>query len=275
MHPKPLVEFRAVAHHELGTKFTPLEVLDVLPFAGRKVQERREEPNRPVGEHLPRDTLGGAQEGGQFAIQDFLRESIQVAHAVRREGSGQDATERDEQASQQGGVMGRWRGREPCHIVEIPCCHPIEEGQQLPGHHFFQSGQPSPAGRVWIRAPSVAESRGTEGHPEHEVYVDLYSTLGSKAAPIRKVKFPPGMFLGGPLNPVFLSACDLFQRSLEMPSLFEHLTAVNRPNVVEIEIRRQPGNATEKEIERRSALQRQPVSQKWVPRYLIQKPPEA
>lgn len=149
-----------------------------------------------------------------------------------------------------------------------------EEGQQLPGHHFFRSDKPGPTGRVGIGGPPILESRGTEGHPEHEVHVGLYPILGSKPAAITEEEFPPRVFLRSPLNPVFLSACDLFQRPLEMPSLFEHPITVDRPNVVEIEIHGQPGDATEKEIERCPALQSQPVSQERVPGYLIQESPE-
>jgi len=157
----------------------------------------------------------------------------------------------------EGRRVGRGRLGELRGVVEIARRHPVEEGEELPGHHLVRPGYAPTAGHVRIGRPALAPNRGRQWNAEEVVEIDLDSIRAAEGVPISEVELSAGMLLGCPLQVVLLPRGKQLHRTLQIRPLFDQDSPVRRSDVVEVEVHRESRRLLVEQVEGGAPLQDQ------------------
>ena len=155
-------------------------------------------------------------------------------------------------------------------VEQIAGCMPVNERDQLAGDDFVE-----------VEDENVLRPHATQGkrlharHAEqrlarHVVHVDLQGGVAAERRGVTGQPLAASMLVGPAANAVSLGREETVERSVDVGAFGFHCGPVERADIVQVDIDREPVDIEVEEVERRPALEDETIRQDPIPRDLLQ-----
>ena len=245
------------------------EPVQELPLRFVQREERREAFPAPDDQAVHPHFSGldacqsvSSQRGDQLAA-NLCRSGPHVAHGHRAPVSAVDRSVDDERYAEPVALQVAF-GEQPVRVVKVPARTSSQERRELAGCQFVNVDERDARNLERSDEPGVLGTGRPEWHAEHVVQVDLEIAALSECALVAESPPAARMVGGNPRHREAFASEDGAQGFFELRPLGDHLVARRGADVVQIEVHGQTGHLEQEQVQRRSALERQPSSQEGV-----------